>query len=41
MLRASGLLAYCDRELRQFRRIVEPPIALKDGGSGRFSRDRL
>jgi hypothetical protein len=41
MLRASGPLAYCDREWRQFRRNVEPPIAPVDAGIRQFGRDRL
>jgi hypothetical protein len=41
MLRASGPLAYCDRELRQFRRHVEPPIAPMGAGIRQFGRDRL
>src|SRR5437764_12436889 len=30
MLRASGTLAYCDREWRQFRRNVEPRLVWMD-----------
>jgi hypothetical protein len=41
MLRASSPLAYCDRELRQFRRHVEPPIAPMGAGIRQFGRDRL
>jgi hypothetical protein len=41
MLRASGQLACCDREWRQFRRDVEPPITPIDAGIRQFGRDRL